>query len=70
MTTVDPPGQDLMGLIDGDEVEKISDAPFNMEAFCIINLYKLPQCRHISLCTDVEGLFVASVYFVRASSVL
>ncbi|CAK9063281.1 Erythronolide synthase, partial [Durusdinium trenchii] len=24
-------GQDLMGLIDGDEVEKISDAPFNME---------------------------------------
>lgn len=24
-------GQDLMGLIDGDEVEKINDAPFNLE---------------------------------------
>lgn len=26
-------GQDLMGLIDGDEVEKINDAPFNLEVW-------------------------------------
>lgn len=32
MTSHNAPGQDLMGLIDGDEVEKINDAPFNLEA--------------------------------------
>ena len=33
MTSHNAPGQDLMGLIDGDEVEKINDAPFNLEAW-------------------------------------